>query len=894
MHVPGSRELLATLDPRRSLRARLSLIFGALSLLLALLLGLVVDRMTEERFRQDHGRTLAHSALRTADRLDQDLFERYRDMQTLATHDHLPNPETLAPDRRILLETFQRLYPGYAWIGLAGPSGRVLVSTNGLLEGADVSQQPWFQAARAGPYVGDGMQASLPVAGSSNPNGVSSRFVDIAVPVTDEQGRLHGVLGAYLSWDWAREVVASGIAPMDAQRQVDVFIAGPEGRILQIHPAIRAVTDTLELESLAKAQNDENDYLVETWSDDGPRYLTGYARSDGYRDFSGMGWVVLVRQDTRIAFAPAQELKAQVLSIRVVVSGAFAALGWVLAGWLTQPLVAITAASDRILQGDRATRIPAVRGHDELTRLAASLANLVGDLTRKEAELQALNADLAASEQRHRALIEHSADVIALITADGIIRYNSPAVARIVGYQPEELVGRSACALVHPDDHTAATGLFKQCLQQPGTPITGQIRYEHKDGTWRWIEATSTNLLEAPGVQAIVMNYRDITPRRQAEEALRESDTRLRLAQQYAQLGYIDVDANMREVFWSDETFRVLGYEPQAFTPAQHHFFEHVHPEDAEMIRREIEQLLTQGRNSQSEYRIVRPDGEVRWIYGRSEALLDEQGQPRRFIGILLDITERKRAEAEIRQLNAELEQRIAERTAQLEVANRELEAFAYSVSHDLRAPLRAIDGYTRILVEDYEAALDAEGRRVCAVIRNETRRMSQLIDDLLTFSRLSRARIQVAPIDMTRLVASVFDDLALNANRERIDFRVAPLPKTVGDPALIRQVWLNLLSNALKFSSKKERAIIEVAGKQADDRTIYWVRDNGAGFDTQYIEKLFSVFQRLHSEREFEGTGVGLAIVQRIIQRHGGHVWAESELDQGATFYFTLPQRRD
>jgi signal transduction histidine kinase len=241
-----------------------------------------------------------------------------------------------------------------------------------------------------------------------------------------------------------------------------------------------------------------------------------------------------------------------------------------------------------------------------------------------------------------------------------------------------------------------------------------------------------------------------------------------------------------------------------------------------------------------------------------------------------------------------ELEQHVAERTAQLESTNKELEAFAYSVSHDLRAPLRAIDGFTRILVEDYGPSLDAEGERVCAVISNNTRRMGQLIDDLLAFSRLSRADMQSTPIDMEALAEAAFRQLTTPESRERIEFRRGRLPPAVGDPTLIGQVWMNLLSNALKFSSGRERAIVEVGCQSSDGERerVYYVRDNGAGFDMRYAGKLFGVFQRLHSEREFEGTGVGLAIVQRMIHRHGGRVWGEGEVDKGATFFFTLPQR--
>ena len=244
---------------------------------------------------------------------------------------------------------------------------------------------------------------------------------------------------------------------------------------------------------------------------------------------------------------------------------------------------------------------------------------------------------------------------------------------------------------------------------------------------------------------------------------------------------------------------------------------------------------------------------------------------------------------ARIRSRNRELERHVSERTAQLEAANKELEAFAYSISHDLRAPLRAIDGYTHILVEDYEKSLDEEGKRVCSTIYNETKHMGRLIDDLLSFSHISHADMQVSKVNMEALVYSVFYELTTPESRERIDFHVASLPSAMGDLILIRQVWMNLLSNAIKFSSKRERSVIEVSYQQDGQKVIYLVRDNGAGFDMRYADKLFGVFQRLHSDKEFEGTGVGLAIVQRLIHRHGGKVWADGQVDKGATFYFTV-----
>lgn len=236
---------------------------------------------------------------------------------------------------------------------------------------------------------------------------------------------------------------------------------------------------------------------------------------------------------------------------------------------------------------------------------------------------------------------------------------------------------------------------------------------------------------------------------------------------------------------------------------------------------------------------------------------------------------------------------RMEHLAAELMAANKELDAFSYSVSHDLRAPLRAIDGFSRILEEEHAERLDPEGRRLLGVVRSNAQRMGRLIDDLLSFSRIGRTEVRRAPTDMGGLVRAVFAELVTGeAERARVELRLGDLPPAAADPALMRQVWTNLLANAVKYSGPRERALVEVTGGREGDRLVYRVRDNGVGFDMTYAEKLFGVFQRLHAVHEFEGTGVGLALVKRIAVRHGGDVWAEGRLDEGATFGFWLPDQ--
>jgi len=238
---------------------------------------------------------------------------------------------------------------------------------------------------------------------------------------------------------------------------------------------------------------------------------------------------------------------------------------------------------------------------------------------------------------------------------------------------------------------------------------------------------------------------------------------------------------------------------------------------------------------------------------------------------------------------NKELEQQVIERTVQLENTNKELESFSYSVSHDLRAPLRGIDGFSSILLEDYSGKIDKEGRRLLNVIRENIKKMGHLIDDLLAFSRIGRHELDRSDIDMKTLANSIYQELTSGPERERISFSVADLPPLNGDASMMRQLWYNLISNALKFSSKKEKAKIEIGFKCEDGNNIYFIRDNGVGFDMKYYGKLFGVFQRLHSEAEYKGTGVGLAIVKSIVTKHGGKIRAESELNVGTTFYFSV-----
>lgn len=285
-------------------------------------------------------------------------------------------------------------------------------------------------------------------------------------------------------------------------------------------------------------------------------------------------------------------------------------------------------------------------------------------------------------------------------------------------------------------------------------------------------------------------------------------------------------------------------------------------------------------------------DGHVTEVLYNASVFRSEAGDVLGVFAAARDVTERKQAEDQITELNRNLEQRVVERTAQLEAANKELEAFSYSVSHDLRTPLRAIDGFSHILLEDYTDKLDDEGKRLLKVVRDNTSRMAQLIDDILKFSRAGRLEIASVEINMEELTRAVCEELGPTATGHEVQVEIEHLLPATGDRAMMRQVLVNLLSNAFKFTRFKEVARIKVGSFNEGNEVIYFVQDNGVGFDMQYVGKLFGVFQRLHGVTEFEGTGIGLAIVKRIVTRHGGRVWAQGKVNEGATIYFALPTK--
>ncbi|MBC8139773.1 MAG: PAS domain S-box protein [Fibrella sp.] len=440
---------------------------------------------------------------------------------------------------------------------------------------------------------------------------------------------------------------------------------------------------------------------------------------------------------------------------------------------------------------------------------------------------------------------------------------------------------------VHPDDRERVETFFAQVTTGCDEFGSGEYRFQCADGSYRNVSDRGYVLTDANGSPTRVIGaMMDITRRKYVEEVLRHSEERFRTTLDNLMEGCQIVDHDLRHLYVNATLTKHARRSAQELLG---HTMMEVYPGiESTDIYTVLRRCMEERTPRQIETEFFHEDRTSTWFQVVIQPI------PEGLFILSLDITERKNTEAAIQQMTTILEQRVAERTAALEAANKELEAFSYSVSHDLRAPLRAIDGFSRIVVEEHGKQLPAEAQEYLKDVRANAKQMGMLIDDLLAFSRLSRQAIKPQNVDMTELAHFCFKELNRGNGARHVDFRIHDLPPCPGDAALLKQVWLNLISNALKYSANRNPAIIEVGSSTSTEGTTYFVRDNGVGFNMKYAHKLFGVFQRLHRAEEYEGTGVGLAIVQRIVHRHGGTVHAESIVDTGTTFFFTIPKIAD
>lgn len=513
----------------------------------------------------------------------------------------------------------------------------------------------------------------------------------------------------------------------------------------------------------------------------------------------------------------------------------------------------------------------------------------VQDIT---ARVQAEQA-LRDSEQRFRNLADNSADWIWTIDLNGYHTYSSPSTVAILGYRTEEFLKLDATTLVHPDDLGLFGATFDQARAQQAGWRNVVIRWRHRDGSFRTMESSAAPVFDAGGqLRGFQGVDRDITERVQVQQALREGEERLRLALAAARQGLYDLDLTTGDAKVSPEYATMLGYDPGSFQETNAAWRDRMHPDDQPAVYRAYEDYVA-GRlpEYRVEFRQRTRDGGWKWILslGRIQERAAD-GSPMRMLGTHTDIDAIKVAEAALRDLNATLEERVAARTAELTAANQELDSFAYAVSHDLRAPLRAMSGFSHALQEDHGATLPGDAIGYLGEIIAASRRMSDLIDGLLTLSRTTRGELQLSRVDISALARQHLAQLAAADPGRKVLVEVESGLSVQGDERMLSSVLNNLLDNAWKYTGATPQPKIRAHACGVDGRPGFCVSDNGAGFDMAHSERLFKAFQRLHRQDEFPGIGIGLATVQRIVHRHGGQISARGVPGQGATFSVVFP----
>lgn len=504
----------------------------------------------------------------------------------------------------------------------------------------------------------------------------------------------------------------------------------------------------------------------------------------------------------------------------------------------------------------------------------------------------AIRADITARKQAEEALRESeelfatsfrmSPDCVAIVRlSDRTVVQANEALCALWGCTPAQVIGHPTqeySSWVSEVDRAA----FMKTLDERGECLDYETSLRFRDG--RQLEFNvSARVIMFKGTSCLLSVMRDVTEHNRIAAKLRASEARYRALFEYAPDGIVIADPASRYIDANPSVCRMLGYTREELVGLQ--AADIVAPVEAPYIETALAAI--KGRSDyHRQWRFRRKDG----THFPAEVIATQMPDGN-LVGMIRDVTEREETERVLREKEAQLEQRVIERTAQLEAANKELEAFSYSVSHDLRAPLRAVDGFSLAVQEDYGAQLPPDGQRYLKTIRDGAQRMGNLIDDLLAFSRLSRLPLRKRSIDTNALVREALVEAGWPVTDRKVELRIDDLPQCEGDAVLLKQVWVNLLSNALKYSRKSELAVIEVGAMppSGSGGRVFFVRDNGSGFDMRYAGKLFGVFQRLHRPEDYEGTGVGLAIVQRVIHRHGGKIWAEAAVARGAAFYFTL-----
>ena len=757
---------------------------------------------------------------------------------------------------------------------IADSSGRVEIASNVAIPSGSLADDPDFQRGQSGLHVGQ-------------PRRVGDHFEVVLGAPLEDFGTPRTTIGVLMLTVLATPL-AEAMLDYTGLGETGEALLGvrEEGHIRFLFP-LRHGDGTLTLPvANAPAMNAAIDGRQQLTHD---RDYRGQPVLAAVRPIRHSGWGLVVKMDQAEAYAPIDRALRYGLGLGATIALLGLVAAWLLARGFTRPILRLAEAAEGVA-GGRLDVAVLVTSKSEAGELTARFNEMTAALRTHAAEREAAAKALDAERSRLRTLIDVlPVSIYVKDTASRFLVANEECARALGAANSAELIGKTDADFFPAA--IAATFLADEQRVMAGEPVLNVEEVSaYPDGSARTEMTTKVPLRDGTGVVVGVVGVsRDITERKRAEDAVRASEALLRSITDHTEDIIFVKDRESRTLFMNPAGLRLTALPREKLIG--HRDTEFIRdPEEAAHFLADDLKVMESRETLTVEEELTAGTGEKRVLLTTKAPRFDGAGTVIGLVGIAHDITARKQAEEEIRRLNAGLEERVKERTAQLEASNKELEAFSYSVSHDLRAPLRAVNGFIRMLQNSHGDKLDAEGRRLIGVVLSEGKRMGRLIDDLLAFSRMGRQQVEHTSIDMAALARAEFESLTRVAPDSAPRLALKPLPPAHGDPAMLRQVLANLLANSIKFTRKQPGPVIEISGACEDGMVTYSVKDNGAGFDDKYAHKLFGVFQRLHTESEFEGTGVGLALVQRIVDRHGGKVWAEGKPGAGATFYFSLP----
>ena len=857
---------------RNSLRLQLVLLIGALAMASGVGYVLLTTLLAQSLIEQSQSRLHRLLVTRMASQLTHDVADRSTELRFLASLDRLRDPARPAQDKEMVLLAQQTSYPFYAWLGIADPQGRIIASTEPRLRGVDVSQRAWFLGGRRGLHQEDVHDAVLLGQWLPQPelDELPLRLMDIALPLQDNEGRFIGVLAAHLSLDWAYQLRRTLLEQLD-DPAMEMVVVNRSGEVIVGSPALPARTTQLaELLAVQRAQAGHVTTAVETWPD-GRRYFTAAAPALGWTPYPGLDWTVLVRLDEARALADARRLGWIVLALGLSAAIAFSGIIWWAVGRKLRPMERLSAAAERLDVTQPVVTLPEIGGEGEVAVFARSMARLV-------------NA-LGESRERFQHLFDHAPVAMAFVGRDGVPQLLNARFTALLGYETRHLPHiEQWFEQAFPDTSAReqARGRWAVALAYMGSAHKVFAPHEHAlrclDGSQRIVESTGIALSDG-----VLVSFHDLTERRRAEAELHLWAE----AFERSEVGLVIIDATTNTVAAANPAFSAQrGYSPAQLKdmPLPCLFPEH---QTVELSRR-LQQLDTADHLVFESEHIAR-DGRVFPVLMDVSVIRDAQGRSTRRVAYVQDLSERERAAQEILRLNAELEQRVIERTAELSAANRELDRFTGAVTHDLRAPLRTISGFAKILQDEFADALGREGMAFVQRILSGTRRMGELVEGLLALSSHTSKPLERTRVDLSTIAERHLAELAAAEPARRVLVTIEPALEADCDAALAEALMVNLLDNAWKYSAKTDEAQICFGRGEVNGLHGFCVRDNGAGFDMGQASRLFEPFQRLHHPSDFPGTGVGLATVRRIVDRHGGRISVQAAPGQGARFCFTL-----